>query len=144
MHDEPTAQRDRTTLDRRALLRGGALGAVTVPLLAACGVEGGGQSAAGGRSSVSISGSDVPVGGGTILEDAMVVVTQPAEGEFRAFSAICPHQGCPVQDISDGEIGCRCHGSAFSIADGSVLDGPAARPLEGMSVSVRGDQVTVS
>jgi Rieske Fe-S protein len=72
------------------------------------------------------------------------VVTQPTEGEFKAFSAVCTHQGCPVQSISDGTINCQCHGSAFAIEDGSVVNGPATRPLESKAVSVEGDSVRVS
>jgi Rieske Fe-S protein len=74
----------------------------------------------------------------------MVVVTQPRQGEFKAFSAVCTHQGCPVQQVTDGRIICNCHGSQFSIGDGAVVAGPADRPLESRSVSVDGDSVTVS
>ena len=56
------------------------------------------------------------------------MVTQPAAGEFRAFSATCTHQGCAVGDVTDGTINCPCHGSKFAVADGAVVDGPARRP----------------
>jgi Rieske Fe-S protein len=64
--------------------------------------------------------SDIPVGGGKIFKAEKVVVTQPKAGEFRAFSAICTHQGCPVGSVSGGTINCPCHGSKFKIADASV------------------------
>ena len=57
-----------------------------------------------------------------------VVVTQPSEGVFTGFSAICTHQGCLVTSVADGVIDCPCHGSAFSISDGAVLSGPAPPP----------------
>ena len=38
----------------------------------------------------------VPVGGGVILTKDEVVVTQPEAGTFKAFSAVCTHQGCLV------------------------------------------------
>ena len=164
----PTAQDRRPEpLTRRCVLRGVTTSGIAVPLLAACGAEAddpttgatGGSpetsapatpadpsSPAGGSSSPSgptVAASDVPVGGGTILADDMVVVTQPTEGEFKAFSARCTHQGCPVQTVSDGRIGCNCHGSAFSVEDGSVVTGPASSPLEELAVRVEGDQVTV-
>ena len=39
-------------------------------------------------------------------------------------------QGCPVDNVSDGTINCTCHGSQFSIEDGSVVGGPPARSRE--------------
>jgi Rieske Fe-S protein len=82
----------------------------------------------------------VPVGGGTIV-DQRVVVTQPAAGEFRGFSAICTHQRCPLANVANGTINCDCHGSRFSIEDGSVKNGPASEPLGAISVQLQGDQV---
>jgi Rieske Fe-S protein len=98
---------------------------------------------------VSASTSDVEIGGGVILEDDRVVITQPTEGEFRGFSAVCTHQGCAVNAISDGTINCPCHGSRYSIVDGSVVQAAAGLtpeaqdPLPGVSVQVDGDQVRV-
>lgn len=130
---------------RRTMLRGAAVAGLAAPLLAACGEDGDEtSSAATAGGGASIQAGDVPVGGGTVLPDEMVVVTQPRQGEFKAFSAVCTHQGCPVQQVTDGRIICNCHGSQFSIGDGSVVAGPADRPLESRSVSVDGDSVTVS
>lgn len=145
----------------------GALGAAVV--LAACGSKESTStsstsststtSAAGGSATASPSGggsqgttaspgglkvSDVPVGGGTVLPDQGVVVTQPQAGVFKAFSAICTHQGCTVSRVSDGTISCPCHGSKFNITDGSVTAGPAAEPLPAKTVIVTGDTLTVS
>lgn len=137
-HERPVHQ-DPT---RRSLLRGVALGSLGVPLLAACG--GDGDSGSAGRSEpVTVPAADVPVGGGTILGEAKVVVTQPAEGQFKAFSAVCTHQGCPVQSISDGTIRCPCHGSEFSAEDGSVVAGPATAPLEALPVTRKGQELRV-
>jgi Rieske Fe-S protein len=90
---------------------------------------------------------DVPVGGGTVYSDEQVVVVQPAEGEFKAYSAVCTHQGCPIESVADGEIVCSLtcgHGSRFTIADGSVATGPASQPLPEVSISVDGDTILVS
>jgi nitrite reductase/ring-hydroxylating ferredoxin subunit len=75
------------------------------------------------------SASAIPVGGGKVFAEREVVVTQPVAGTFRAFSAICTHEGCLVNSVADGTISCPCHGSEFSIVDGSVVQGPAQRPL---------------
>ena len=85
--------------------------------------------------------SDIPEGGGTVFPEQKVVVTQPALGEFKAFSAVCTHQGCTVNKVADGTIDCPCHGSKFHIADGSVAHGPAARPLPAAQIKVEGDAI---
>lgn len=76
-----------------------------------------------------------------ILKERKVVVTQPTEGDFKAFSAICTHQGCLVGSVEDNTISCACHGSEFSAEDGSVVTGPATSPLDVVAVAVKGDQV---
>ena len=87
--------------------------------------------------------SDIEVGGGTIFPEDQVVITQPSDGEFRCFSAVCTHQGCIVSSVSDGTINCECHGSAFSITDGSVVTGPATAPLAEEQITVEGDAITL-
>ena len=149
----------RTPLDRRTVLRGAAVGGVAVPLLAGCG---GGDSGSGGASTSAGSGSsggsgqgsgggggklatsDVPVGGGKILTGQQVVVTQPKKGDFKAFTAVCTHQGCLVTQVTGGSIVCPCHGSKFSIEDGSPQAGPAQSALASKKVTVEGDQISVS
>ncbi|MER5213362.1 Rieske (2Fe-2S) protein [Streptomyces sp. NPDC002838] len=88
--------------------------------------------------------SDIPVGGGTIFKDEGVVVTQPAQGEFKAFTNICTHQRCPVASVSDGTINCTCHGSKFSIADGAVTSPPATKPLPEKKITVEGDSIRLA
>jgi Rieske Fe-S protein len=70
-----------------------------------------------------------------IFAEQNVVVTQPTEGEFRAFDNICTHLNCPVTDVTD-TINCNCHGSKFSIEDGSVVSKPAEKPLPAKQVTV--------
>lgn len=92
----------------------------------------------------SVTTGEVPVGGGVILQDADYVVTQPEKGTYKAFSKKCTHQGCPVSQIVDKEIVCNCHGSHFSISDGSVLSGPADEPLPEAKTTVAGGKVVVT
>ncbi|MBV9089732.1 MAG: Rieske (2Fe-2S) protein [Mycobacteriaceae bacterium] len=144
-------RRQRATR-RDVLLGAGALGAGAA--LAACG---GGQNSAPSTSqptTTSTSGSaaasggvnvdQVPLGGGIILTDQDVAVTQPQPGQFKAFSATCTHQGCIVGSVTDGTINCPCHGSKFNITDGSVVNGPAAQPLPAKTVMVTGDTLTIT
>ncbi|MFD5694831.1 Rieske (2Fe-2S) protein [Streptomyces rubiginosohelvolus] len=84
---------------------------------------------------------DIPVGGGTIFKERKIVVTQPTEGDFKAFSAVCTHASCLVSTVSDGTINCPCHGSKFSITDAAVEAGPATRPLPAEQISVSGGAI---
>ncbi len=140
-----TPQLGGSKLSRRQTLTGAAaLGAV--PILAACGgadpQESAAEAPAAGEALGATSG--VPVGGGTIYAAQKVVVTQPTEGDFRAFSAVCTHQACLVSRVTAESIDCTCHGSKFSVQDGSVLVGPANSPLAKVDVTVDGDQITTS
>jgi nitrite reductase/ring-hydroxylating ferredoxin subunit len=98
------------------------------------------QPASGQPPSLALT-SDVPVGGGKILADKKIVITQPRAGSFEAFTAICTHQGCTVSSVSGGTVNCPCHGSKFSIANGSVVTGPAASALAPVSIKVQGTSI---
>ncbi|MFY1672043.1 Rieske (2Fe-2S) protein [Plantactinospora sp. WMMB334] len=162
MSDELTGPGTQT---RRALLAGaGAVGVSVV--LAACGtgdddaLDGTGSSpsaggapapsgsagapAEGGGGAALAKKSDIPVGGGKIFAEQQVVVTQPTEGEFKAFSSICTHQQCPVTGVDGGTINCSCHFSKFSVADGSVKGGPAPKPLPEQKIAVDGDNIVLA
>jgi Rieske Fe-S protein len=159
-------------LSRRAVVAG-AGGVACVGLLAACGggstatspgtpavappapaapsASSGGGASSDGASSDGASSDDtlaktssIPVGGGAVFADQNVVVTQPTAGEFKAFSATCTHQGCKVNKVANGVIACPCHGSKFNIADGSVANGPAKKPLPEKPVSVEGGAVVLA
>ncbi|MET9371256.1 Rieske (2Fe-2S) protein [Streptomyces griseoflavus] len=114
-------------------------------LTAGCGSDGGYGDGGGSSSDTAAqeltSTSDVPVGGGTILKKEKIVVTQPGKGDFKAFSAICTHQHCLVAEVADGTINCPCHGSRFKITDGSVVQGPATRPLPEERITVEKNSI---
>lgn len=129
---------------RNALL--GVSGLVAgVPLLAACGGGGGSGTPTGVTGAGPlVATSAVPVGGGVVVSARTAVVTQPRSGTFRVFSAVCTHAGCIVANVADGTINCTCHGSQFSITDGSVVQGPATRPLPEIPAKVARGQVEVA
>ena len=86
------------------------------------------------------------MGGGVVLDD--VIVAQPTEGEFVAFTAVCTHQGGKITTVDDeGVMTCSLHGSQFSIEGGENLRGPNGDPagstadLPEVEVTVEGDQV---
>lgn len=140
------------------LVTGGAVG--VAGLAAACGVSSGGSAvSASGQPTQSpdatsatpeASGTvlgpvaQIPVGGGQVNDTAQVVVTQPQEGTYNGFTAVCPHQGCLVSTVQDNEILCPCHGSLFSAEDGSVIQGPATMGLAPVPVKVEGDMVVLA
>lgn len=127
-------------ITRRRLVGGTAAGGLALPVLVACG--GGGEPAAPPPAGEPLASTDeVPVGGGLIV--GSVVITQPTEGEFKAFSSTCTHQGCAVSSVSD-TINCNCHGSAFAITDGSVQGGPAGSPLPEVQITVDGSDITTA
>jgi len=107
----------------------------------ASGSAGGGGSTSAAAPAALATTAQVPVDGGKILADKKIVITQPAAGTFKAFTAVCTHQGCTVGSISGGAIHCPCHGSAFSIKDGSVVNGPAASPLASVAIKVDGTSI---
>jgi len=129
---------------RRQVLRGAAGVSVLagVALVAGCGSDD-----AGGTPTGAPSGGDrtltptsaVPVGGGVIV--GAVVVTQPTAGDFKGFSSTCTHKGCTVESVAGGEIICPCHGSRYSVTDGSPTRGPATAPLPEVAVTVDGTDV---
>jgi Rieske Fe-S protein len=88
-----------------------------------------------------VATSKIPVGGGAVLSGPQVVVTQPTAGEFKAFSAVCTHMGCIVNQVSNGTIDCPCHGSQYNISTGAVVAGPAPSPLPAKQIKVSGGSV---
>ena len=138
-------------LSRRRALTGAAAGGLALPILSACGGGGAaGGTTNGGKSSSSgglVARADVPLGGGVILGDQNVVVTQPSKGTFEGFSATCTHQGCILASVAGGTINCGCHGSQFSITNGSNVAGPSGSPagsvaaLPRVGIKVKGANV---
>jgi len=147
------AEQSQPTPDRRTVLRTTALGVAVAGVgvtAAACSssnstAEGSNATtataAATGPVTVATT-SEVPVGGGHIDTDVNVVVTQPAAGEFKAFTAICTHLHCTVSSVANNVIQCPCHGSQFSAKDGSVIQGPATSPLAAKTITVSGSTIT--
>jgi Rieske Fe-S protein len=161
IQDSQLSQSRRLLPSRRALLAGA--GVTCAAMLAGCTTHDANTPAAGGTAtsaggsapatggsaaagSAAAAGalaatSQVPDGGGKIIDGKHIVITQPESGSFRAFSAICTHQGCIVSSVSNGTINCPCHGSRFSIKDGSVVNGPAPAPLAAIAIKVEGTSI---
>jgi Rieske Fe-S protein len=132
-------ERDRElVLDRRGALRGACVLAATA-FAPGCSARDEGSAPASGTDLGSTT--DIPVGGGTVIREHRVVLTQPVQGTFAAFSATCTHQGCTVGEVTEGAITCPCHGSRFAVADGAVVRGPADAPLPPVTIAVDGTRI---
>jgi Rieske Fe-S protein len=146
---------------RRGVLAGAA-GVGAAAVLAACGTStdnsgtgssdtanpagptGNASPTAPGGSSELAKTSEIPVGGGKVIEAQKIVVTQPTAGTYKAFSAVCTHAQCVVASVAAGIIKCPCHGSMYSATDGSVKGGPAPAPLTAKNITVQGDSITLA
>jgi len=142
-------------LSRRSVVRGGGLMCVAgaagyaVAKASPAAKEAGPGGAANGYGAATSGGagggggtrlaelSAIPVGGGTVVDSARVVLVRSGETDVHGFSATCTHQGCTVDSVQDGVIGCPCHGSRFDATTGAVVSGPATRPLPKVTVEVR-------
>ena len=162
-----TSATDTPGLTRRSAVRAVGGGAVASALLGGCATTteqatqaassvasqaASAASSAGGAASSAVASAagdlvkaaEIPVGGGKVLSLLKVVITQPSAGDYKAFSAICTHEGCPVTDVEGGAIICPCHNSKFDITTGAVLSGPAKKPLPAKSVTVTADGLEVT
>ena len=75
-------------------------------------------------------------------EPALLVLT--AEGDYKAFSAVCTHLSCTVQYRPDlREIWCACHNGIYDLM-GRNVSGPPPKPLQVFGVHVQGDEIVVS
>lgn len=82
------------------------------------------------RSVVASIGDILPGQGGIIVKgEDKFAVHKDASGKLHVLSASCTHKGCTLTwNNADHSWDCPCHGSIFA-ADGSVLHGPARKPL---------------
>jgi Rieske Fe-S protein len=87
--------------------------------------------------------SEIPVGEGKIFAAEKVVVTQPTEGTYKAFSAVCTHLGCILDKVENGKIYCPCHGAIFDVANGAAVAGPTTVSLPGEKITVTDGKITL-
>ncbi len=96
----------------------------------------GSSGTSGGKKLTTVAA--IPDGGGVIVDHVVVIRSGQ---DVHAFSAICTHQGCEVDKVSDGKIKCPCHFSVFAASTGAVVSGPAPSPLPKVAVTVSNGEV---
>jgi Rieske Fe-S protein len=77
------------------------------------------------------SAAEVPAGEARVVRDGFgkVGAFREPDGTLHVVSLRCTHLGCLLRfNGAERSWDCPCHGSRFDV-DGSVLEGPAVRPL---------------
>ena len=92
---------------------------------------------------------EIPLGGSKIFQYpadvAPCILIHTGETTYVAYSRICTHNSCPVFYRPDeNALECRCHGGLFSIADGSVLQGPPPRPLPRILLEIHANEIVAT
>jgi cytochrome b6-f complex iron-sulfur subunit len=140
---------------RRVVLEGIGIAALAGWLLDACGNDGADllpattATCSGGTCIDLTDAANVTLTqvGGTMSFDAdgdTILVARTSETEVIALSAVCTHAGCIVDySATTGNVECECHGSEFA-TDGSVLRGPADRPLKMYAATLSGTTITIT
>jgi len=89
---------------------------------------------------------EIPVGGVKLYTypttDDHCILVRTAENEHVSYSQKCTHLSCAVYySRESNRLECPCHKGFFSVADGSVLQGPPPRPLPRIVLESRGDEI---
>ncbi|MEU6485250.1 Rieske (2Fe-2S) protein [Streptomyces sp. NPDC046887] len=136
MSGQPTA--------RRTVLKGAALAGTAGLGAAACSTESKVGHAAVPTPTAPVDlgdPEDVPVGGARLYREQRLVVSCPAQGSYKAYSAQCTHAGCVFDKVEGTEGHCPCHGSRFDVTTGQAIQGPATAALPEVPIRVKGGKL---
>jgi cytochrome b6-f complex iron-sulfur subunit len=88
-------------------------------------------SSVGGSATVKVKGLDI-------------LLVRDGEDSVKAINSTCTHKKCQVKYKSESnDLFCKCHKSKFQL-DGTVVSGPAPKPLATYPASMQGDQIVIS
>ncbi|MEV0257092.1 Rieske (2Fe-2S) protein [Streptomyces sp. NPDC050732] len=126
---------------RRTVLRAAALAPAVGLGLTACS-SGDGSNRSVPTAPVDLGkADDVKVGASKLYKDSNVVVSRISDDEYKAYSTICTHARCPIQNLEGHKLVCQCHGSQFDAMNGKVLKEPAVEPLVELPVKVENGKI---
>ena len=74
--------------------------------------------------------------------DDPCILVRTGSDAYVAYSQKCTHLSCAVHYAKEqNRLECPCHQGFFSIADGSVLQGPPQRALPRVALEMKGGQL---
>lgn len=79
--------------------------------------------------------------------EAPTVMDATIDGEVVAYSDICTHAGCSVEDnkAKAGSMNCPCHSGQYDPKRGcTVIGGPPPRGLSQLPIKLEGDQIVAT
>lgn len=94
---------------------------------------------------VKIAGAEILAPGSSLnfrypTERDSAILVRSLDGSYHAFGQKCTHLSCPVYfEREHQRLECPCHEGAFNALTGDVLYGPPPRPLDAVSLEVRGN-----
>ncbi len=72
----------------------------------------------------------------------LAILIQKPDGEYVAYGRRCTHLSCPVvYESHNSRLFCPCHNGAFSVEDGSVLQGPPPHPIPAIEIDIRDQEI---
>lgn len=83
-------------------------------------------------------------GGWALVTEARVLIVNIGGGNYNALTSVCTHSQCDRNWTFNNDVfTCTCHGSRFN-TDGTVVNGPANRPLESFPTTLDNNTLTVN
>jgi len=96
---------------------------------------------------ISSSSALAKVGSAGIItySSGSILIDHPSANVYNAFTSICPHQGCTINNFDAGsnQFVCPCHGSRFDI-NGKVVQGPAPSSLQQYPTQFLNNQLIIT
>ena len=90
---------------------------------------------------------NIPSGKSLLVEvNGKAIALHHVNGKVYATEELCPHRAGPLSegDLVGEEIVCPWHGARFRVTDGSIVKGPATRPIACFATKIEGDKVLIS
>jgi Rieske Fe-S protein len=88
---------------------------------------------------------DLPFAGPEKIRQNIFGILVNINGEYKAYSSVCPHLNCSVQwmpEKSEKEkLFCNCHNGSFDPASGAVTGGPPPKGLTVFTIEKRGTDI---